>query len=163
MTIKTAPYLAAAAIALALPVSSFAQSTSPAMPGTTPTPPEIQAPSQAPSMNDRVAPGGLPSNDATRQMKQPFEATELKGKAVYDAAGKKLGSIDEVVPQSGQTREAVVEVGGILGIGAKKVLIPASDIARADDGRLVVAMSEDQVEKLPEYEQSPRPTAAPRR
>ena len=35
---------------------------------------------------------------------------------------------------------AVVAVGGILGIGAKKVLIPASDIERTDDGRLIVAM-----------------------
>ena len=112
-------------------------------------------------MNDSVAPGGLkPSAAAPREtLKQPFDATELKGKAIFDASGKKVGSIDEVVPQAGQTRDAVVAVGGFLGIGAKKVLIPASDIERTDDGRLIVAMSESQIERLPEYER-PRPATS---
>jgi len=145
MTSKVA-YLAAAAIALALPMSAFAQSTSPSAPGTEPALPSTQAPSTG------VAPGGLP--------KQTFEAQDLKGKNVYDPAGKKVGEINEVVPQQGQPRDAVVAVGGILGIGAKKVLIPTTDIERMDDGRLVVAMSEDQLEKLPEYER-PRQTSAP--
>lgn len=145
MTSKVA-YLAAAAIALALPASAFAQNNSPRVPGTEPALPSIQAP----SMNDRVAPGGL--------QKKSFESVDLKGKDVYDPAGKKVGEIDEVVPTQGQPREAIVAVGGILGIGAKKVLIPASDIERGDDGRLVVAMTENQIEKLPEYE---RPSGTP--
>ena len=85
-------------------------------------------------------------------MKQPFEASDLKGKDVYDAAGKKVGSIDEVVPATGQVRDAVLSVGGILGIGAKKVLIPASDIERGNEGRLVISMTQEQLDKLPEYE-----------
>ncbi len=138
MTSKVA--LAVAAIALALPASAMAQSSSPRIPGTEPALPTVQAP----SMNDRVAPGGL--------HKQSFESSDLKGKNVYDPAGKKVGSIDDVVPTQGQPREAIVAVGGILGIGAKKVLIPATDIERSDDCRLVVAMSENQLEKLPELE-----------
>ena len=133
-------YLAAAAIALVLPASVSAQSDSSKVPGSALALPTVQAP----SMNDRVAPGGLRT--------QAFESKDLKGKDVYDPAGKKVGSIDAVVPQQGQPRDAVVAVGGILGIGAKKVLIPAADIERMDDGRLVVAMSENQIEKLPEYE-----------
>lgn len=138
-------YLAAAAIALALPASAFAQGSPSRVPGTDPLPAV-----QAPSMNDRVAPGGL--------KKQAFDSKDLKGENVYDPAGRKVGSIDEVVPQQGQPRDAVVAVGGVLGIGAKKVLIPATDIERMDDGRLVVAMSENQIEKLPEYE---RPRGGP--
>ena len=107
MTSKVA-YLAAAAIALALPASAFAQNNSPRVPGTEPALPSIQAP----SMNDRVAPGGL--------QRKSFESADLKGKDVYDPAGKKVGEIDEVVPTQGQPREAIVAVGGILGIGAKK-------------------------------------------
>lgn len=148
MTSKVA-YLAAAAIALALPASAFAQSSSPnKVPGADPALPTTQAP----STNDRVAPGGL--------HKQSFESADLKGKNVYDPAGKKVGSIDEVVPTQGQPRDAIVAVGGILGIGAKKVLIPATDIERSEDGRLVIAMSENQIEKLPEYER-PRGSASP--
>ena len=145
MTGKVA-YVAAAAIALALPASAFAQNNSPRVPGSEPALPSIQAP----SMNDRVAPGGLQKN--------AFESSDLKGKDVYEPAGKKVGEIDEVVPSQGQPRDAVVAVGGILGIGAKKVLIPASDIERSEDGRLVIAMTENQIEKLPEYE---RPSGTP--
>jgi sporulation protein YlmC with PRC-barrel domain len=145
MTSKAA-YLAVAAIALALPVSAVAQSSSPKIPGTEPALPSVQAP----SMNDRVAPGGM--------QKQSFESADLKGKNVYDPAGKKVGAIDDVVPAQGQPRDAIVAVGGILGIGAKKVLIPATDIERSTDGRLVVAMSENQIEKLPEFER-PRGTS----
>jgi len=145
MTGKVA-YVAAAAIALALPASAFAQKNSPRVPGSEPALPSIQVP----SMNDRVAPGGLQKN--------AFESSDLKGKDVYDPAGKKVGEIDEVVPSQGQPHDAVVAVGGILGIGAKKVLIPASDIERGEDGRLVIAMTENQIEKLPEYE---RPSGTP--
>jgi sporulation protein YlmC with PRC-barrel domain len=144
-------YLGAAMIALALPASVLAQSNSPRVPGAEPALPNVQAP----SMNDRIAPGGL--------RKHSFESSDLRGKNVYDPAGNKVGSIDDVVPAQGQPREAVVSVGGILGIGAKTVLIPATDIERSDDGRLVVAMSENQIEKLPEYER-PRgepPSASP--
>ena len=147
MTSKVA-YLAAAAIALALPASAVAQGSSPKIPGTEPALPSVQAP----SMNDHVAPGGLQKN--------AFESSDLKGKNVYDPAGKKVGSIDDVVPTQGQPRDAIVAVGGILGIGAKKVLIPATDIARGEDGRLVVAMSENQIERLPEFER-PRAPSAP--
>lgn len=107
-------------------------------------------------MNDSVAPGGLVPRET---MKQPLEAPELKGKAAFDVAGKKVGSIDEVLPQTGQARDAVVTVGGILGIGAKKVLIPANDIERKEDGRLIVAMTESQIEQLPEFER-PRPATS---
>lgn len=151
MTGKTAPYLAAAAIALSIPGFAHAQSTPPASPGSPALPT-----TQAPSMNDSVAPGGLVPRET---MKQPLEAPELKGKAAFDVAGKKVGSIDEVLPQTGQARDAVVTVGGILGIGAKKVLIPANDIERKEDGRLIVAMTESQIEQLPEFER-PRPATS---
>jgi sporulation protein YlmC with PRC-barrel domain len=154
MTSKVTPYLAAAAIALALPGFALAQSGTSSTPGASPAP----APIPAPSMNETKGPGS--SSSLSSSTKQPFEASELKGKDVYDAAGKKVGSIDDVVPQTGQTRDVILSVGGILGIGSKKVLIPASDIERGNEGRLVVAMSEDQLDKLPEYER-PRATTSP--
>ena len=153
MTSKFAPYLAAAAIALALPLSALAQQGGSSTPGASPAP----APSPAP-MQNQAAPSGSDAGKsaapsaASGAMKQPFEAADLKGKDVYDAAGKKVGSIDEVVPATGQPRDAVLSIGGILGIGAKKVLIPASDIERGNEGRLTVSMTQEQLDKLPEYE-----------
>jgi len=154
MTSKVAPYLAAAAIALTLPLSALAQQGGSSMPGASPAPAPASPPSQT-----QTAPGGsdMGTKSAT---KTPFEATDLKGKDVYDAAGKKVGSIDDVIPQTGQARDAVLSVGGILGIGAKKVLVPASDIERGNEGRLVVSMTQEQLDKLPEYE-APKRDAGP--
>jgi sporulation protein YlmC with PRC-barrel domain len=158
MTSKVAPYLAAAAIALTLPLSALAQQggSGSSMPGASPAPAPASPPSQSQS---QTAPSGsdMGTKSAT---KTPFEATDLKGKDVYDAAGKKVGSIDDVIPQTGQARDAVLSVGGILGIGAKKVLVPASDIERGNEGRLVVSMTQEQLDKLPEYE-APKRDAGP--
>jgi sporulation protein YlmC with PRC-barrel domain len=100
--------------------------------------------------------GGLNGTNSQPSMqgglRQPFEASELQGKDVYDSAGKKVGSIDAVVPSTGPTRDVVLSVGGILGIGSKKVLVPATDIDRGNADRLVVSMTQDQLDKLPAYE-----------
>jgi len=155
MTSKVAPYLAAAALALALPLSAVAQQGGKSLPGASPAP----APSPAPMESQSPSPSG--GADAGKSaLKTPLEATDLKGKDVYDAAGKKVGSINDVIPPSGQARDVVVSVGGILGIGSKKILVPASDIERGNEGRLVIAMTEEQLDKLPEYEMPKREAPA---
>ena len=159
MTSKVAPYLAAAAIALTLPLSALAQQGGSSTPGASPAPAPASPPSQS-----QAAPGGSDTGKSTAPaagaMKTPLEATDLKGKDVHDAAGKKVGSIDDVIPQTGQARDVVLSVGGILGIGAKKVLVPAADIERGNEGRLTVSMTQEQLDKLPEYE-APKRDAGP--
>jgi len=78
-------------------------------------------------------------------------ASELKGRDVYSDAGKKVGEVADVIPETGTAREIVLSVGGFLGIGDKLVSVPASTINKNTDGRLVVAMTEAQLKKLPDY------------
>jgi hypothetical protein len=53
-------------------------------------------------------------------------ARRVTGTAVYDAAGDKIGSIDDVMlaKRSGQVAYAVMSFGGFLGIGEKLTPLP---------------------------------------
>lgn len=79
-------------------------------------------------------------------------AQELQGQDVYSTAGDKIAQIEEVIPETGTAREVVLSVGGLMGIGDKLVLIPATAVDKQTDGRLVIAMSREQLESLPKYE-----------
>ena len=73
-----------------------------------------------------------------------------------------VGSIDDIVMTAdGETRGLLVDVGGFLGFGARTVMIDIQDVYFVSDGdeanevddfNLVVAMSADQLEALPEFD-----------
>jgi len=83
-----------------------------------------------------------------------ISSDKVEGTKVYDHAGEKLGSIDDLVidKQSGQIRYAVLEVGGFLGMGADRYPLPW-DILEYDtthDG-YVVALDKAKLEDAPRY------------
>jgi sporulation protein YlmC with PRC-barrel domain len=55
-----------------------------------------------------------------------ISSEKVEGTAVYDVAGEKLGSIDDLMIDkiSGQVRYAVLEFGGFLGMGTDRFPIP---------------------------------------
>ena len=70
------------------------------------------------------------------QMQQgEMRATELIGKKVTDAQGKELGEISELVLdlQGGKVHAAVLEFGGILGMGEKSYAFPMSQLKQGQD------------------------------
>jgi hypothetical protein len=57
----------------------------------------------------------------------------------------------------GQVQEAIIDVGGFLGLGEKPVIVPFNELTlmqRADGGELraYIASTEDQLEAMPAYE-----------
>jgi hypothetical protein len=76
---------------------------------------------------------------------------KIVGQNLYDANGSEIGEIDNVVmAQGGTTPEAVVGVGGFLGIGERDVTIPLSQIQMQGD-RLTTSMTKDQIGGLQAY------------
>lgn len=57
-----------------------------------------------------------------------ISSDKVEGTAVYDTAGEKLGSIDDLVidKRSGLVRYATLEFGGFLGMGTDRYPIPWS-------------------------------------
>ena len=85
-------------------------------------------------------------------------ATTLIGKEVFGPDGESIGEISDLVLQEdGETRAAIIDVGGFLGVGEKEVAIRFDEIEirPAEDGgepQLLVAMSREDLEQMAAFE-----------
>lgn len=89
----------------------------------TEAPPAPASPAQPPSQ----APPATPASPVPPQNLEtlvPGDALPILGTKVYDAAGQDMGPIvDVLVDRSGAPRGAVIDVGGFLGVGSRKVAV----------------------------------------
>ncbi|MEI4471916.1 PRC-barrel domain-containing protein [Frigidibacter sp. MR17.24] len=85
-------------------------------------------------------------------------AEQLQGAPVYDSNDEKVGDISElVIADDGTITDAVVDLGGFLGIGAKPVAFSFDDLRMTAEGEdasnlsVHVTQTEEQMEQMPEY------------
>ncbi|MFA6153592.1 PRC-barrel domain containing protein [Mesorhizobium sp.] len=75
----------------------------------------------------------------------------LDGATIYGADDEKIGTVSHL-----HGSQVVIDVGGFLGIGAKAVAVPASqlDFMRDEDGDVhaVTAWTKDQLKHMPEHQ-----------
>lgn len=89
---------------------------------------------------------------------EEIDATRLTGARVYGPQDEEVGEIgDLAMSESGQVQEAVIDVGGFLGMGERHVRVPFQDmtILRGQDGeelRVYINATEEQLESYPEVE-----------
>src|SRR5690349_23137129 len=58
-----------------------------------------------------------------------WRSSEIVGTAVYNDHDERIGSVDDLlVGQDGKISETVLSVGGFLGLGAKLVAVPYSQL-----------------------------------
>jgi hypothetical protein len=78
----------------------------------------------------------------------------LEGATIYGADDQKVGKVDHI-HGAGAGGSAVIDVGGFLGIGAKPVAVPISDLEfmRDEDGDVhaVTSWTEDELKQMPEH------------
>jgi len=78
----------------------------------------------------------------------------LEGATVYGADDHKVGKVDHV-HGNGIGGEAIIDVGGFLGIGAKPVAVPLSDLQfmRDENGDIhaVTGWTKDTLKEMPEH------------
>lgn len=80
-----------------------------------------------------------------------IRASKMLGSQVYDVQNRDIGSIkDLVINKSGQVVAAVVDVGAFLGMGGKYVGVPLDDI-KADNNRLTLDMTKEQLQQAQAY------------
>ncbi|MCJ2058567.1 PRC-barrel domain-containing protein [Methylobacterium sp. J-048] len=129
----------------------------PAPGATTGTAPAVAPPAPAP------APQAPPTN-AAQQQQQGTPATvldtqdyeSLLGRSVRSAGGDELGRvIDIIIDKDGHPRAAIIDFGGFLGVGTRKIAVDWRALRFTADGnkerKLSVALSRNQVRVSPEY------------
>ena len=78
----------------------------------------------------------------------------LEGATIYGPEDEKIGSVAHV-HGTGAEGQVVIDVGGFLGIGAKRIAVPAADLdfMRDEDGDVhaVTSWTKDQLKAMPEH------------
>jgi len=88
------------------------------------------------------------------------QAESILGARVNDADGKTAGRlIDVLVDQAGQPQAAVIDVGGFMGVGTRRIAVHWSALRFALGGsgaKVILDMSVDQIRAAPEYRDTSR-------
>ena len=99
------------------------------------------------------------------------DTKDIIGTRIKNAEGKDLGEIDQLlIDRNGKVTHVVVGIGGLAGIGEKKVVVPWSDLKFApvaDGKKNAITMDGARLENAPRYERAARssdvaPSASPR-
>jgi sporulation protein YlmC with PRC-barrel domain len=161
-------YLTAAAVAVLLSTSVYAQqgpgtdSTSPStMPQSRPAGNEGQFPpamhNAANSENHNTTAGNA-NHFQTNQGQGQWLVGNLWDKSVYNAAGKSIGELKDVlIDKDGKVTALVVGVGGFLGLGEKNVAVDYNFLQQnggVTPTRITLGMSEDDLRNAPKFERS---------
>jgi hypothetical protein len=99
-----------------------------------------------------------PTNGATLQQFSQADLRRILGKEVRSASDQAMGRIvDLLVDEAGQPRAAIIDFGGFLGVGSRKIAIDWSTL-RFDTAKpnaaVVVALDRDEIKAAPEYKES---------
>jgi sporulation protein YlmC with PRC-barrel domain len=135
-------FLTAAAIAVLLSTSAYAQQT----PSASPSAGTMSNTTSAPSAN----------RFTTNQAPGQWLVGNLWDKNVYNAAGKSVGELkDVVIDKDGKVAALVIGVGGFLGLGEKNVAVDYNYLQQnggITPDRITVGMSEEDLRNAPKFE-----------
>jgi PRC-barrel domain protein len=83
------------------------------------------------------------------------EVEGILGKSVRSSAGEDMGQIvDVIVKRDGQVRAAVIDFGGFLGVGNRKIAVDWGALSFPPSGvidHVILNLTRDQVRLAPEY------------
>jgi PRC-barrel domain len=115
------------------------------------TPAQTQSPAAQPSPAPTVPPAETILNN--------HEVEGILGREVVSTAGENMGHIvDVIVDRSGQVRAAIIDFGGFLGVGSRKIAVDWNALhfpppAQSSDAKIALELSRDQVKAAPEYQE----------
>jgi hypothetical protein len=137
-------------------------------PSPTAAPPTPAAPTPAPSTAAQpmpappaVAPPPAVPLASDLQHVPPEQASAILGLKVVDQEGKEIGRlVDVLVGQEGQPTAGVIDFGGFMGVGSRKIAVQWSTLhfAPGDAKRPVtLLLTPDQIKAAPEFKNVAKP------
>jgi sporulation protein YlmC with PRC-barrel domain len=115
-----------------------------------------------PRATQPAAPGASGQQSGVASGMAERRLADLVGAEVLGTGDESIGEVDDIVISTAgaDSVRAVLQVGGIAGIGEKRVSLPLSqvNVDRSDDGEptLRVAMDREALERLPEFQYEER-------
>jgi hypothetical protein len=88
----------------------------------------------------------------------PHDALAILGKNVHGSTGEDMGRlVDVIVDTDGRPRAAIIDFGGFLGVGSRKVAVDWSVLKFVPGDQkgnvITVALTRDQVKGAPEFKE----------
>ena len=114
-----------------------------------------------PAQEQKAAPPAAPKEAAPPASVTIIEATDahsVLGRDVRSPADEDMGRIgDVIVDRAGQVRAAVIDFGGFLGVGSRKIVVDWNalhfgQIANKGES-ITLELTKDQVKAAPEYKE----------
>ncbi|WP_236960787.1 PRC-barrel domain-containing protein [Methylobacterium durans] len=141
------------------PATSPSPSPTQPAPASAPTQPNPVPPPAAPPV--ATVPVPAPAPPAAPQQGTPATVLDTQdyegvlGKGVRAANGDELGRIiDVIIDKDGRPRAAIIDFGGFLGVGSRKIAVDWRSLRFSPEGkagRVVLQLSRNQVRVSPEY------------
>jgi len=95
-----------------------------------------------------------------KNLRLPFE-WKLAGYDIIDSEDKFVSRVVDLLceEETKMVRYLIGEIGGLMGISGKKVLIPASLITRAGSGQVIAAATLEMIQGSPPVDDPENPTS----
>jgi hypothetical protein len=99
------------------------------------------------------APPGAPPRELIVTVLDTGEVQGTLGKEVRSTADENMGRvIDVIVDRTGQVRAAIIDFGGFLGVGSRKIAVAWDTLRFSPKGeRIALELTRDQVRAAPDY------------
>jgi hypothetical protein len=110
-----------------------------------------------------LAAAAPPADEVQQQVQQvPLDQTlAILGHPVADPEGKNIGRlVDVLVGDQGQPQAAVIDFGGFLGVGNRKIAVEWSVLHFAPNDPkhpITLDLTQDQIKDAPEYKEATKP------
>jgi hypothetical protein len=118
----------------------------------------LSADTPAPGQQPAASSPGTPDTSPAVTILNSHEVEGILGREVRSTADENMGRIvDVIVDRSGQVRAAIIDFGGFLGVGSRKIAVDWNVLqfpAPTEAGtRITLQLTPDQVKAAPEYQE----------
>ena len=147
--------MAATAFAVLIPALGSWRATLAGSPRTDP----VHIVQAAETPGDKAAPPGKPAATGTpAAVLDDRDVDGILGKSIRASSGESMGRIvDVLVSRSGDMRGAVIDFGGFLGVGSRKIAVDWNAMHFVEGGKpgspIALELTRDQVKAAPEYQE----------
>lgn len=150
------PVRCVASIAIIMAAAGFALAGG--APANAQTPPNVANNPSAPVASVPRAPSKVPKipSGTSAAVLGKNKAQAILGQPVVSAKGEAMGRIvDVIVDKAGMPRAAIIDFGGFLGVGSRKIAVDWTALHFSPAGkseRITLDLTRDQLKSAPEYE-----------